>query len=573
MKGYYIKSVLLIFLSLALFSCNKELRESPAGEFTKTIKYSVTVSQSPLTRVSVSGDEFSEGCYIFEEGDKLYVEHRAGEPEELKMYGVLNLISGAGTGTGFFEGELKCLNFEPTGETLLNATLVGAGAAEGFFSFGNPTTDPTVDPNSLVTGVTYPSSFSYDPLPNLVRKYSYFIGSSTFDARRYNNLTQQSVFLLFSLEVNRTKLNDPMVTTVSIKKNGNPVHTVTDIPVKGLTAVGNIVFPAVIPLSKNPDFQGAEIWADDLKCGDDFAEDLTLATNHYYNVKRSTLGTDWFRIKAIQNETTVTFNYTGNGIKYSLDGGVNWIDYNTKTSISLSAGQSICFQGSRENYKNAKAEGASTYGAPASTPIFEANKKCYIAGNIMTLLADREHLSVEAFDGAFSKDGKDNTWTDIDPSDPLLLPATTLTTRCYKGMFRRCTALQFAPDLPAETPAEECYSAMFRQCGNSNLKRVACFLRVKNGDGNDITNYPFMDDGSHQNLGENGYLDKWMQGTSPGAGDFYCHPDMNAYWSNYWTWISDPLWGKNGKNQFASLPSSGWTVHNWESYILPPATP
>lgn len=563
MKGNYINYLLLCFLQLALLSCIKETPENRAVESTNTILYSVTVSQSPLTRVALSGSEFADGChYVFESGDKLYVEYR--DAGTLNLYGVLNLVSGAGSGTGRFEGELKCLNdFVPEDNTLLNATVVGANAAEGFFSFENPTNDPAVDPGSIVTGVTYPSSVSYAPLLEMVQKYSYFTGTSTYDAKNFNNLTQQSVFLLFSLEVNRTKLGDPMITTVSIKKNDNPVHSVTDVPVTGLSAVGYIECPVVIPVSKNPDLQSAEIWAGNLKCGNPFASDLSLDVNHYYSVKRSSLATDWFRIKATQNGTTVTFNYceADDKIKYSLDGGENWTDYNAVADIPLNKDQEVCFQGRRENYKNAKAEGGSTYGAPAGTPILWANKKCYVAGNIMTLLADREHLSEEAFDGAFSKDGTNNTWLDIDPNDPLLLPATTLTLRCYKGMFRRCTALQYAPDLPAETPALECYSGMFRQCGDSNLKRVRCFLKARTGEADEKESFPFSPNSAHTNLGDGGYLDKWMHQTNPASGTFYCHPDMKVYWENVWTWFGND-------NQFANRPKK-WGISTWTSYIQP----
>ena len=549
MKGNCIKYILLCLLSLV--SCMKETPERVAVKSSNTILYSVTASQAPITRVATSGPDFSDG-YVFETGDKLYVEHRDGET--LKLYGILNLVSGAGTATGGFEGELNCLDgFVPEDNTLLKATLVGAGAADGFFSIAN----------SVVTGVTYPASVPYAALPDLVRKYSYITGTSTYDAKNFNNLTQQSVFLLFSLEVNRTKLDDPMVTTVSVKNNDYQVLAVTDVPVTGLTAVGHIECPGVIPVSKNPDMQSAEVWADNLKCGDPFASDLSLDVNHYYSVKRSSLGTDWFRIKATQNGTNVTFNYTGDGIKYSLDGGENWTDYNTTMAIPLNKDQEICFQGSKTNYKNAKAEGGNTYGAPASKPIFQANKKCFIAGNVMTLLKDRENLSDEAFDGAFSKDGTNNTWLDIDPNDPLLLPATTLTERCYKGMFRRCTALQYAPDLPAEKPAAECYSGMFRQCGNDNLKRVAIFLKVKIGEGNEKNNYPFLSNADHTNLGEGGYLDKWMDGTNPKNGTLYCHPEMNAYWTNFWTW-----WGSTDKNFFANRPKD-WSINNWTTYIQP----
>ena len=546
MKGNCIKYILLCLLSLV--SCMKETPERVAVKSSNTILYSVTASQAPITRVSTGGPDFADG-YVFETGDKLYVEHRDGET--LKLYGILNLVSGAGTATGGFEGELNCLDgFVPEDNTLLKATLVGAGAADGFFSIAN----------SVVTGVTYPASVPYAALPDLVRKYSYITGTSTYDAKNFNNLTQQSVFLLFSLEVNRTKLDDPMVTTVSVKNNDYQVLAVTDVPVTGLTAVGHIECPGVIPVSKNPDMQSAEVWADNLKCGDPFASDLSLDVNHYYSVKRSSLGTDWFRIKATQGGTKVTFNYTGDGIQYSLDGGESWTDYNAKKAITLNKDEEICFQGRRENYKNAKAEGGNTYGAPDKKPILWANKKCYVAGNIMTLLADREHLSKEAFDGAFSYDGTKNTWLDIDPNDPLLLPATTLTERCYKGMFRKCTALQYAPDLPAETPAAECYSGMFRDCENSSLKRVAIFLKAKKGTGITKDDYDFA------KLGEGGYLDKWMNGTNPNTnpkGAFYCHPEMQAYWVNVWDW-----YGSN--NQFANRPKN-WNdrIFVWEDYIQP----
>ena len=105
----------------------------------------------------------------------------------------------------------------------------------------------------------------------------------------------------------------------------------------------------------------------------------------------------------------------------------------------------------------------------------------------------------------------------------------------------------------AETPAEGCYSGMFRDCGNNNLKRVACYLKAKKGTGIN------KEDFDYARLGDGGYLDKWMDGTSPQSGTFYCHPDMNAYWSNYWIWYN---------TQFANRPIN-WKVSDWTSYIQP----
>lgn len=44
------------------------------------------------------------------------------------------------------------------------------------------------------------------------------------------------------------------------------------------------------------------------------------------------------------------------------------------------------------------------------------------------------------------------------------LPATTLDTYCYAGMFEGCTNLTTAPELPAITLAAHCYSRMFMSC-------------------------------------------------------------------------------------------------------------
>ena len=59
------------------------------------------------------------------------------------------------------------------------------------------------------------------------------------------------------------------------------------------------------------------------------------------------------------------------------------------------------------------------------------------------------------------------------PSKDLVLPATTLSQRCYDSMFSGCTGLTRAPELPATTLANNCYAHMFQSC--SNLSSVTCY--------------------------------------------------------------------------------------------------
>jgi hypothetical protein len=171
-----------------------------------------------------------------------------------------------------------------------------------------------------------------------------------------------------------------------------------------------------------------------------------------------------FRIRVISNDTKITFNYNfaNDGIEYSLDEGQSWTPYTT--AITLNAGQVACIRGNRPNYKNA---GTDQWETPVNKPIFEANKKCYISGNIMSLLEDKVNLVESAFQGAFSKgSGTAVTYIDIDPEAPLLLPATTLAPKCYMQMFRNCTSLTRAPVFRVEVPAyRSCYN-MLRQCSN-----------------------------------------------------------------------------------------------------------
>ena len=479
MKGNYIKYLLLCFLQLALLSCIKETPENPAVESGNTILYSVTVSQSPLTRVALSGSEFADGCYVFESGDKLYVEYRDGET--LKLYGVLTLVSGAGSGTGRFEGELKCLNdFVPEDNTLLNATVVGANAAEGFFSFGNPTDDPAVDPGSIVTGVTYPSSVSYAPLPEMVQKYSYFTGTSTYDAKNFNNLTQQSVFLLFKLaNFRRNGLADKV--NLLLKNGTSTLHTVTEVPIGNSSYYGNVNCSTAVQAGDV--LAGAKIQLDDnledsnvpMEFEQGLSNVLNLEANHYYSVSRIL---DSFRIKAtVSGTTTMTFRYTDGSIEYSEDKGETWYTYTGKT-FNLSAGDDVWFRGNRIDCN-----------CIGGDQLFTADQVCYIAGDITSLIGYKSTLPTDAFRSAFSygdlsdknAEGMEKNlpmspgtvnWVDIDPNDPLILPASTAA-NCYMEMFLGCTSLHSAPDLPATVLEDKCYLRMFCNC--TGLRSIPTF--------------------------------------------------------------------------------------------------
>ena len=105
---------------------------------------------------------------------------------------------------------------------------------------------------------------------------------------------------------------------------------------------------------------------------------------------------------------------------------------------------------------------------------------------------------------------------------PSILPAKTLTQRCYENMFKGCASLISAPELPATTLGDECYRMMFYGC--SNLRYIKCLTNTINSP-------------SYQT-----YL--WVYGVAP-TGTFIKNPNMSS-----WT---------IGSTDYDGIPS-GWTV-------------
>lgn len=182
----------------------------------------------------------------------------------------------------------------------------------------------------------------------------------------------------------------------------------------------------------------------------------------------------YFKIRAKEGGTTMTFKYTDGSILYNAGG--SWQPY-TGQEFHLSADEEVWFR----NNPDPNAPTRTDCNCTGNTQLFTADKVCYIAGDIASLLEDPSTLPTNAFRSAFScgniSDGNNGldkeknlgvadgtvNWVDIDPGDPLILPAST-STNCYVEMFMKCTSLTWAPDLPATTLADKCYFRMFFGC-------------------------------------------------------------------------------------------------------------
>lgn len=434
------KVLLLMALSL-LTACEKEVETPSSAPVVQTIHYRVSVRTDVDTKATIGNDL----AYKYETGDRVYVESADG-----KLYGFLDLAdeNGVGSHEAYFEGELYYLGDLPRDpETSISLVLVSATDALHTVSEGKV---------AAVTAGSYGQDTWAASLEDAVRRLSHFTGSGLMKDKSFT-LHQQSSFLKCSV---RMKPSQAPVNSVFTAKLLNNSATLREVSVK-VTSAGKLPFVFA--------FLGGDVSLEDAKLVIDSENtdqlnytvaNQTLAANTYYSISRSALSYKGFTITGISNGTTIKFNY--DGIEYSLDDGDTWTSYSAQ--FTLNADDIACIRGSRTNYEN---NGGGDYGIPAGKPIFDASKKCYISGNIMSLLADEDNITESAFHGAFSKgSSKAVDYIDINPDEPLILPVTMLASKCYMQMFRNCTSLTRAPQFRVEGTAYRCCYNMFRDCSN-----------------------------------------------------------------------------------------------------------
>ena len=454
MRRISIKYLAHLLLTVALLlSCNRELQEPArpdvsSGHVTSVVHYRVTVGEGPVTRASMN----NLNQYIFESGDQLYVVDAATSGEN--MYGILNLVAGAGDINATFEGDLMCLNsFEPLDATSLSATLVSR----------NDKIHSTSD--GKITGTTYPSSGADAYAANFtdaVRYFSDFTAQNTFGAHHFS-LEQNSTFIIVSVTFTDSETADITASgsddiTAIISNNGSTLRSGT-VTVEEIDFSTQAIFVAAFAPTNLQDAEisfttsgGADITSfDDIK-------DASLQANRYYQISRSNVDLTFFTVQAKTAGTTVVFNYNdpGDGIQFKEGPSGTWTDYDDRTITLANEKDYVQFRGKRTTYNT------------DGTPIITANKTCYIYGDIMSLCCDSGYnpntsVPTKAFQFAF----KGATFIDIPAGRPLKLTARTLNTYCYNQMFDGCTSLSRAPELQTTLSANVpnwAYAYMFQGC-------------------------------------------------------------------------------------------------------------
>ena len=159
---------------------------------------------------------------------------------------------------------------------------------------------------------------------------------------------------------------------------------------------------------------------------------------------------------------TVTFTIASvatNPVRYSTNGST-WKNYSSGTAVTLeNIGDKVSFCGDNAKY-------SISFNSDCST--ISCSRDCYIYGNIMSLVNSTDYADDKTLSesNVFCKLFYNNTHIVNHPSKTLELPATTLTTECYRYMFYGCSGLTRASALPATTLDVCCYYSMFDGCTN-----------------------------------------------------------------------------------------------------------
>ena len=143
-------------------------------------------------------------------------------------------------------------------------------------------------------------------------------------------------------------------------------------------------------------------------------------------------------------------------ISYSIDNGTTWTTMTTSETEqsfgNLNAGDKILLKGENAAYGNSYNQ--NRFGGTANVKIY---------GNIMSLVYGDNFVGQTTLNTGYNFNYLFSQ-ANVVNAENLILPATTLTTNCYRSMFNGCTSLTTAPKLPATTLERQCYAGMFQGC-------------------------------------------------------------------------------------------------------------
>lgn len=215
--------------------------------------------------------------------------------------------------------------------------------------------------------------------------------------------------------------------------------------------------------------------ASDIRLGSSTITALYYGSTLLWPLKRD-YSKEYLTIEAVDNNALVRFIlYASSGmslskdIQYSKDKS-NWttVSFGDVTGgnipgVGINKGEKLYLRGDNTTYSDYSDED-NTQSYNCNIKITGDNSNAKLYGNIMSLLYADNFANQTTLYNRCTFRSLFSSSTALTDASNLILPATTLSEKCYEAMFSYCSSLISIPKLPATTLAPWCYSSMFQNC-------------------------------------------------------------------------------------------------------------
>ena len=201
----------------------------------------------------------------------------------------------------------------------------------------------------------------------------------------------------------------------------------------------------------------------DAKLGTTTLGSIYLGSTKLWPLGNIDYSQEYLTIKSLADNNTITWTFTGSdpiqNVIYWSKNGTSWTSAiastsNTPVSLAtLNKGEKMYLKGENATYALSTSEYSH----------FDSDYEFNVSGNIMSLIYGDNFIGQITLSSSYNFVSIFKGSKVVDASN-LILPATTLASSCYYGMFSVCTSLVAAPALPATTLASSCYSNMLSGC-------------------------------------------------------------------------------------------------------------
>lgn len=186
--------------------------------------------------------------------------------------------------------------------------------------------------------------------------------------------------------------------------------------------------------------------------GNDDDVQIYLGTTKLYP-QDTPVSTPYLTFVVRDADTKFKLSGASNTISYSIDSGTTWTSLASNTySPTVASGNTIMWKMTSPTIDTSNGIGR----------FYTSGGTFDVEGNIMSLLYGDNFEGQTALQGDSQFRGLFDSNTKVINASGLTLPATAMTSSCYRSMFGNCSNLVSTPtELPATSLADSCYYYMF----------------------------------------------------------------------------------------------------------------